>query len=332
MSWFDTLLWPLMVAVAWLMVQFHKLLTLLGLGSASGVTWALSIVGLVIIIRILLIPLFMRQIKAARGMQMLSPELQALQKKYKGRNDPASREAMTRETMDLYKKHGTNPFSSCLPILAQSPIFFALFRVLNELGRLARGEYPKPNIGPLTQELAIEANSATIFDAPISSSFLMEGATTQTKIVAVVLIALDVHHDLHDAEAADAEEHAGVGAPGPDGAAAEDAALHPSAGLRDLRRELPPRCPHLLVDDQPLVDGSAVLRDQAQPDTRVRGRPTAQGAAGTQGGQARHRARGGEACRAREAGEGAAAAAGPEGPRAHAASGRNAPSCRREAR
>ena len=190
MSWFDTLLWPLMVAVAWLMVQFHKLLTLLGLGSASGVTWALSIVGLVIIIRILLIPLFMRQIKAARGMQMLSPELQALQKKYKGRSDPASREAMTRETMDLYKKHGTNPFSSCLPILAQSPIFFALFRVLNELGRLARGEYAKPNIGPLTQELASEANDATIFDAPISSSFLMEGATTQTKIVAVVLIAL----------------------------------------------------------------------------------------------------------------------------------------------
>jgi YidC/Oxa1 family membrane protein insertase len=179
-----------MVAVAWLMVQFHKLLTLLGLGSGSGVTWALSIVGLVIIIRILLIPLFMRQIKAARGMQMLSPELQALQKKYKGRNDPASREAMTRETMDLYKKHGTNPFSSCLPILAQSPIFFALFRVLNELGRVARGDYPRPNIGPLTQELAIEANAATIFDAPISSSFLMEGATTQTKVVAVVLIAL----------------------------------------------------------------------------------------------------------------------------------------------
>jgi YidC/Oxa1 family membrane protein insertase len=179
-----------MVAVAWLMVQFHKLLTLLGLGSGSGVTWALSIVGLVIIIRILLIPLFMRQIKAARGMQMLSPELQALQKKYKGRNDPASREAMTRETMDLYKKHGTNPFSSCLPILAQSPIFFALFRVLNELGRVARGDYPRPNIGPLTQELAIEANAATIFEAPISSSFLMEGATTQTKVVAVVLIAL----------------------------------------------------------------------------------------------------------------------------------------------
>jgi YidC/Oxa1 family membrane protein insertase len=123
-------------------------------------------------------------------MQMLSPELQALQKKYKGRNDPASREAMTRETMDLYKKHGTNPFSSCLPILAQSPIFFALFRVLNELGRVARGDYPRPNIGPLTQELAIEANAATIFDAPISSSFLMVGATTQTKVVAVVLIAL----------------------------------------------------------------------------------------------------------------------------------------------
>ena len=58
--------------------------------------------------------------------------------------------------MELYQKHGTNPFSSCLPILAQSPIFFALFRVLNELGRLARRDLPRaPSIGPLTQELAI---------------------------------------------------------------------------------------------------------------------------------------------------------------------------------
>ncbi len=193
MSWFDTLLWPLMVAVAWIMVMFHKLLTLVGLESGSGVTWTLSIVGLVLIIRVLLIPLFVRQIRAARGMQMLSPELQALQKKYKGKTDPASREAMTRETMELYRKHGTNPFASCLPILAQSPIFFALFRVLSNLKHLAEGTFQGGNrtsIGPLTEKLAQEANNAQVFGAKISDVFLQAGATTSTRVVTVTLIVL----------------------------------------------------------------------------------------------------------------------------------------------
>ena len=64
-------------------------------------------------------------------MQLIQPELRKIQDKYKGKKDEASRQAMTKETMDLYKKTGTNPFSSCLPILLQMPIFFALFRVLN---------------------------------------------------------------------------------------------------------------------------------------------------------------------------------------------------------
>ncbi|WP_024286354.1 membrane protein insertase YidC [Cellulomonas sp. KRMCY2] len=188
----DNILWPLKVAVAWLMVQFHSVLTTLGLPSESGVTWALSIVGLVVVIRILLIPLFVKQIKASRGMQLLAPEMQVIQKKYKGKTDPASREAMSRETMELYRKHGTNPFSSCLPILAQSPIFFALFRVLYSLGDVAAGTYQggaRDSIGPLTQELAAQANAATIFGAPISETFL--GSTDmQVKIVTVVLIVM----------------------------------------------------------------------------------------------------------------------------------------------
>src|SRR5450759_2166307 len=146
----DTILHPIMVVVAWIMVQFHWVFSLV-LDPKSGLSWALSIVGLVIIMRVILIPLFVKQIKAARGMQMLSPELQALQKKYKGRSDPASREAMTRETMELYKKHGTNPFASCLPMLAQSPIFFALFRVLNALTKIGAGT--QDPIGPLVRSV-----------------------------------------------------------------------------------------------------------------------------------------------------------------------------------
>jgi YidC/Oxa1 family membrane protein insertase len=185
----DNILYPLMFAVAWLMVQFHSLLTAMGLPSDSGLAWALSIVGLVIVIRILLIPLFVKQIKASRGMQLLAPEMQAIQKKYKGKTDPASREAMSRETMDLYKKHGTNPFSSCLPILAQSPVFFALFRVLFTLTEIADGTYARPSIGPLDRDLAADASSASLFGAQISETFLGSDST-QVKIVTVALIVL----------------------------------------------------------------------------------------------------------------------------------------------
>lgn len=190
MTFPDNILWPLEVAVAWIMVQFHTLLTMAGLEATSGAAWALSIVGLVVVIRILLIPLFVRQIKASRGMQLLAPEMQAIQKKYKGKTDPASREAMSRETMELYRKHGTNPFASCLPILAQSPIFFALFRVLISLPALEDGTFAsgtRDSIGPLTQDLAAQANAATIFGAPISETFLGSD-DPQVKIVTVALI------------------------------------------------------------------------------------------------------------------------------------------------
>ncbi|MDM8085181.1 membrane protein insertase YidC [Cellulomonas cellasea] len=189
MSWFDGLLWPIMVVVAWIMVQFHKALAWLGMDPAGGIAWTLSIVGLVVVIRIILIPLFFKQIRASRGMQLLAPEMQAIQKKYKGKQDPASREAMSRETMALYKKHGTNPFASCLPILLQSPIFFALFRVLYSMPLIAAGTYERsPNIGPITPAVAQEFESATIFGAPLSGYFLQPGADINIKIVTVILI------------------------------------------------------------------------------------------------------------------------------------------------
>jgi YidC/Oxa1 family membrane protein insertase len=194
MNWFDSLLWPIMIAVAWIMTTFHRLAPLVGLDPAGGAAWGLSIVGLTVVIRVLLIPLFVRQIRASRGMQLMQPEMQAIQKKYKGKTDPASREAMSRETMELYRKHNTNPFSSCLPILLQSPIFFALFRVLNSLKLLSEGHYPSAGspravqaIGPLTQELAKQAESATIFGAPLSGVF-MHAENTPTRVVTIILI------------------------------------------------------------------------------------------------------------------------------------------------
>ena len=183
----DTVLFPLEWFVATIMVGFHTGLEATGLPPASGWTWALSIVGLVIVLRIMLIPLFVKQIHASRRMQLIQPEMQKIQKKYKGKSDPDSRQAMTQETMDLYKRTGTNPFSSCLPILLQSPFFFALFRVLNSLPAISDGT--KPPIGPLSQQLASQAEQSTLLGAQLSSSFM--GSTDVTvKIVTVVLIVL----------------------------------------------------------------------------------------------------------------------------------------------
>src|SRR5665811_1341101 len=155
----DKVLAPLEWVVAWLMVGFHQVFTWIGLPATAGFTWALSIVGLTIVIRIILIPLFVKQIHASRRMQLIQPEMQKIQKKYKGKTDPESRQAMTQETMSLYKRTGTNPFSSCLPILLQSPIFFALFRVLNNLAGIANGKIHP--IGPLDATLAEQAQNST---------------------------------------------------------------------------------------------------------------------------------------------------------------------------
>ena len=125
-SMFDTVLAPLEWVVAWLMVGFHTIFTAIGLPAEAGFTWAFSIVGLVIVIRIILIPLFVKQIHAQRGALLIQPEMAKIQKKYKGKTDSESRRALSQETMALYKRTGTNPFSSCLPLLLQSPIFIAL--------------------------------------------------------------------------------------------------------------------------------------------------------------------------------------------------------------
>jgi YidC/Oxa1 family membrane protein insertase len=168
---------PLYYAVAWILVQWHSFWSLI-FPSTSGAAWSLSIVGLVVVIRIMLIPLFVKQIKAQRALQILQPEIKAIQKRYKD-----DRQKQSEEMMKLYRENGTNPFSSCLPILLQMPIFFALFHVLNY------GVAQDNPVGPMSQQLIDEASQATIFGAPISASFLGSD-DPNVKIVSLVLILL----------------------------------------------------------------------------------------------------------------------------------------------
>jgi len=169
---------PLYWLVSGVMVVIHKVLSPVS-GATSGVTWSISIIGLVVMIRTLLIPLFVKQIKSQRALTALQPEMKKIQQKYKD-----DRQKQSEELMKLYKEHKTNPLASCFPILAQAPIFFALFTVLNGIGK-----NPPQARGALTQELAAQAAQAKFFGAPISQTFL--GSTSGTvKIVTVLLIAL----------------------------------------------------------------------------------------------------------------------------------------------
>lgn len=185
---FDTLLFPFTWLVSTIMVGFEVLLTSFGMSDTSGATWVLSIVGLVIVLRILLMPLFVRQIRSQRRMQLLQPELMKIQKKYKGKKDEVSRKSMTEESFGLYKKHGTNPFSSCLPILFQMPFFFALFRMLNYLPDVADGS--KDPVGFFSRELATKMEESTILGARLSSSFLHTEGDPAAMVLSIVLILL----------------------------------------------------------------------------------------------------------------------------------------------
>lgn len=179
---------PIEWLVAWIIYGAHWLFTLIGFGHGPGIAWVLAIVVLTLVMRAAMIPLFFKQIAAQRGQQLIQPELKAIQDKYRDKKDPASREAMTRETMALYKEHGSNPMSSCLPMLLQMPIFFALFRVLNAIGQIAVGD--RGGIGPITQEIARDIQQSSFFGAHLSDVFTTTTSTTSRIVVVLLILAM----------------------------------------------------------------------------------------------------------------------------------------------
>lgn len=187
MDFIETILWPLRWLVELVLMLWHELFTWLGLDPASGLTWVLSIVGLVIVVRSALIPVTVRQIKAQRRLMDLAPEMKKIQAKYKGKSDQFSREAMSRETMALYKKHGTNPFSSCLPILIQMPIFFSLFYVLRAAAE------NKTGVAFMNESLTQSFNEASVFGAPLKMTFTQgweSGEWTVVILLGIIVVAM----------------------------------------------------------------------------------------------------------------------------------------------
>ena len=154
---FDLILLPFKWVVSAVLWVFHSLFTAIGMDPSSGLTWVLCIVCLTLVMRTLTIPLFVKQ--------------------------------MAQEQMALYKKHGTNPFASCLPIIAQMPIFFGLYQVLMGVsGAAAANE----GILMLPADLVKQFSEAHIFGAPIFSTMMNpgDGNHTATVIQAIVMILL----------------------------------------------------------------------------------------------------------------------------------------------
>jgi YidC/Oxa1 family membrane protein insertase len=168
---------PLYFITSLVLSGFHNVFGRL-FGADSGAAWALSIIGLTIVIRAALIPLFVKQIKSSRNMQLIQPKVRELQKKY-----AHDREKLAQETMALYKDAGTNPFASCLPLILQMPIFLSLFRLID---RAAHGQAR----GVLTQDQVTSLAEAKLFGARIADTFTGASgdAAVEVRILAAILV------------------------------------------------------------------------------------------------------------------------------------------------
>ena len=167
---------PLYFIVSAVMLGWHKLFGEV-FGPTSGISWARSIIGLTVVIRALLIPLFVKQIKSSRNMQLLQPKVKELRDKY-----GHDRERFAQEQMKLFRETKTNPFSSCLPLIIQMPVFLALFRLIDQAAK-----DPTVERGLMTETLNRQFGDAVFLGAKISDTFLNTD-NIGVRVLAAVLV------------------------------------------------------------------------------------------------------------------------------------------------
>jgi YidC/Oxa1 family membrane protein insertase len=175
---------PLIDLMAWVIMRIHAVLGAI-FGPASGAAWGLSIVLLVVLIRVCLIPLFVKQVNAQRKMAQHAPQLAELRKKYK--ND---RQRLNEETMKYYKENGVNPLAGCLPLIPQMIVFFTLFYVLRAITTWTPGHTPQYG---LTVPVVLSARKATIFGVHLYDKLLFPhtaGMGLGPSIVAAITVVL----------------------------------------------------------------------------------------------------------------------------------------------
>lgn len=170
---------PLYNAVGHILAWIHSGLSTV-LPAESGWAWGLSIVLLTVLVRIVLFPLFVKQMNTQRKMQDLQPEIAKIRERYK--ND---KQRQQQEQMKLFQESGTNPMMGCLPLLLQMPVFFALFQVLRSVAE-GHARYG------FSQELADSAREALIFGAPVAATFTMPGDVLENEFGAIPILAKTV--------------------------------------------------------------------------------------------------------------------------------------------
>jgi len=169
---------PLFDAVAWVIMRIHAVLSV-PFGASSGWSWGLSIVFLVMLMRLIMVPLFIKQVNSQRKMQSHMPQLQEIRKRYK--NDKTR---LNEETMKFYKENGINPLGGCLPLVAQLPVFWSLFNVLKAIADWTKGT---PKYG-LTTPVVESALHAHVFGVLLSDKFLF-AVTGESWVVRAVILA-----------------------------------------------------------------------------------------------------------------------------------------------
>ena len=183
-------LYKLLTPVEWLMTQImailHKLLVLVGMHPV-GISWVLSIIFLVLVVHAIIFPMYYKQMKSMRKLQALAPKMQRINNKYKGKNDPASKEAMSREMQKLYQDNKVNPAGSCLPMLIQGPVFMCMFYTLSASPYIARGK--RATLGAFDQATAAEFTKTKVFEL-VGVSDTFGTADNSGKIVIGVFVLL----------------------------------------------------------------------------------------------------------------------------------------------
>lgn len=184
-GWFYKILTP----VEWLMTQvmslFHKLFVLIGMNEI-GFSWVLSIVFLVLVVHACIFPAFIKSIKGMRNMQAIAPKMKKIQQKYKGKSDPASKEAMQREMMKLYQENNANPAGSCLPMMIQGPAFMSIWYTLSVIPFIARGKHAP--LGAFDIATAQQFVKTHVFGVGVSDTFMTVQAGGKVVIVIFVIL------------------------------------------------------------------------------------------------------------------------------------------------
>ncbi len=165
----DAALWPFETVTSHLLVAVHAGVTGLGADPASVGAWTLALVGVVVVVRLAMAPLVVRQVRTSQRMAALTPQLRAVRERYRGRTDASSLASMRAESAAVTAGAGANPLG-CLPAMVQLPVLLSLFRVLSGA---AHGEA----VGAMTSGLVAQLDAASLGGASLAATWATSGVS-----------------------------------------------------------------------------------------------------------------------------------------------------------